>query len=82
MTEQQLKTLAVLEGLSGAKVAQLMTDFHGTDIIGEDFAEFIVDEGVCDRAEAGLPEEEDEGEGDGEDRYQELKADIEREERE
>ncbi len=45
MTEIQEAILNLLCELSGEEVAQLFTDYYGTQLLSDDFAEFIEDEG-------------------------------------
>ena len=55
----------VLDGLNGAQVRQLFTDFHGCQLPTEGFAKHLVEEGVATEEDLGLPcEDEDENEED------------------
>ena len=49
----------VLDGLDGAQVRQLFTDFHGCKLLTEGFAKHLVDEGVATEEELGLPCDDD-----------------------
>ena len=49
MTQIQRRIFAILTRLSGEKVAQLMLDYHGTQLLDEGFGDFLVDEGVAER---------------------------------
>lgn len=49
MTKIQRRTYAVLTRLSGEKVAQLMLDYHGAQLLDGGFGDFLVEEGVAER---------------------------------
>lgn len=51
MTQIQRRIYAILTRLSGEKVAQLMLDYHGTQLLDKDFGDFLVNEGVADRGD-------------------------------
>lgn len=60
MAQIQRRIYAILTRLSGEKVAQLLTDYHGTQLLDEGFGEFLVDEGAADRDDIFDDGEEDE----------------------
>ena len=49
MTQIQRRIFAILSRLGGEKVAQLMMDYHGNQLLDEGFGDFLVDEGVAER---------------------------------
>ena len=51
MTQIQSRIYAVLTRLGGEKVAQLMLDYHGTQLLDGGFGDFRVDEGVAERGD-------------------------------
>lgn len=57
MSDLQRKVWAVLAKMSGEAVANVLTDYHGLQLIDEGFARHLVEEGVCDPADVGLDEE-------------------------
>ena len=60
MTEQAKNTLIEkLQELNGETVLRLFLDFHGEQLLTDDFAEHCVGEGVVDADELGLDEEND-----------------------
>lgn len=59
MTQIQRRIYAILTRLSGEKVAQLMLDYHGNQLLDEGFGDFLVDEGVADRDDIFDDGEED-----------------------
>ena len=59
MTQLQSRIYAILTRLSGEKVAQLMLDYHGNQLLDEGFGDFLVDEGVADRDDIFDDGEED-----------------------
>ena len=62
-TTQENLLIDVLDGLDGAQVRQLFTDYHGCQLLTEGFAKHLVEEGVATEDELGLPcEDEDENE--------------------
>ena len=62
-TTQENLLIDVLDGLDGAQVRQLFTDYHGCQLLTEGFAKHLVEEGVATEDELGLPcEGEDENE--------------------
>lgn len=62
-TTQENLLIDVLDGLDGAQVRQLFTDYHGCKLLTEGFAKHLVEEGVATEEELGLPcEDEDENE--------------------
>lgn len=62
-TTQENLLIDVLDGLDGAKVRQLFTDYHGCQLLTEGFAKHLVEEGVATEEDLGLPcEDEDENE--------------------
>ena len=48
---KQMEVYNALAGLDGEKVISLLTDYHGMQLIDEDFKRFLVDEGVMDEDE-------------------------------
>lgn len=62
-TTQENLLIDVLDGLDGAQVRQLFTDYHGCQLLTEGFAKHLVEEGVATEEDLGLPcEDEDENE--------------------
>lgn len=62
-TTQENLLIDVLDGLDGAQVRQLFTDYHGCQLLTEGFAKHLVAEGVATEEDLGLPcEDEDENE--------------------
>ena len=62
-TSQENLLIDVLDGLDGAQVRQLFTDYHGCQLLTEGFAKHLVEEGVATEEDLGLPcEDEDENE--------------------
>lgn len=59
MTQIQRRVYGILTRLSGEKVAQLLTDYHGTQLLDEGFGDFLVEEGVADRDDIFDDSEED-----------------------
>lgn len=59
MTQIQRRIYAILTRLSGEKVAQLLMDYHGNQLLDEGFGDFLVDEGVADRGDIFDDGEED-----------------------
>lgn len=59
MTQIQRRVYAILTRLSGEKVAQLLMDYHGNQLLDEGFGDFLVDEGVADRGDIFDDGEED-----------------------
>lgn len=59
MTQIQRRIYAILTRLSGEKVAQLLMDYHGNQLLDEGFGDFLVDEGVTDRGDIFDDGEED-----------------------
>ena len=59
MTQLQRRIFAVLTRLGGEEVARLLTDYHGNQLLDEDFGEFLVDEGAADRDDIFDDGEED-----------------------
>lgn len=57
MSELQRKVWAVLSRMSGEAVANVLTDYHGLQLIDEGFARHLVEEGVCGYGDVGLDEE-------------------------
>ena len=55
----------VLDGLDGAQVRQLFTDYHGCQLLTEGFAKHLVEEGVATEEDLGLPCEDEDGSGEG-----------------
>lgn len=60
MTLIQRRIYAILTRLSGEKVAQLLMDYHGNQLLDEGFGDFLVDEGVADRED--IFDKDDDGE--------------------
>ena len=62
-TTQENLLIDVLDGLDGAQVRQLFTDYHGCQLLTEGFAKHLVEEGVATEEDLGLPcEDEDDNE--------------------
>lgn len=60
MTEQIKKTLIQrLQTLDGETVLRLFLEFHGEQLLTDDFAEHCVDEGAVNIYELGLVDEDD-----------------------
>lgn len=59
MTQIQRRVYEILTRLSGEKVAQLLMDYHGNQLLDEGFGDFLVDEGVADRDDIFDDGEED-----------------------
>ena len=60
MTEQIKRTLIEkLKALDGEAVLRLFLDFHGEQLLTDDFAQHCVDEGAVDADELGLDDESD-----------------------
>lgn len=59
---QEALLIDVLDSLSGAEVRQLFTDFHGCQLLTEEFARHCVEEGFAEADEIGLPTDDDEDE--------------------
>ena len=57
MDELQRKIWALLCRESGEKVASLLTDYHGLQLLDEGFAQHLIDEGVCEASELGMSED-------------------------
>lgn len=57
MSELQRKVWAVLSRMSGEAVANVLTDYHGLQLIDEGFARHLVEEGVCGYDDVGLDDE-------------------------
>lgn len=61
MTEQIKRTLIEkLHELNGETVLRLFLDFHGEQLLTDDFAQHCVDEGAVDADELGLANNDDE----------------------
>lgn len=61
MTEQAKNTLIEnLQALNGETVLRLILDFHGEQLLTDDFAQHCVDEGAVDADELGLANNDDE----------------------
>lgn len=61
MTEDNESCLInALEGLTGAEVLHFFLDFHGTQLLTNEFAQHCVDEGKVDAETIGLAEDEEE----------------------
>ena len=58
-TTQENLLIDVLDGLDGAQVRQLFTDYHGCKLLTEGFAKHLVEEGVATEEELGLPCDDD-----------------------
>jgi hypothetical protein len=54
----------VLVSLDSETLLRAVTDYHGTQILDEDFAEFLVDEGLMEPSDEDEDEEEEEPEED------------------
>ena len=60
MTEQAKNTLIEnLQALNGETVLRLFLDFHGEQLLTDDFAEHCVEEGAVEAGELGLDEDND-----------------------
>ena len=59
MTQIQRRIYAILTRLSGEKVAQLLMDYHGAQLLDEGFGDFLVGEGTADRDDIFDDGEED-----------------------
>lgn len=60
MTEQAKNTLIEkLQELNGETVLRLILDFHGEQLLTDDFAQHCVDEGAVDADGLGLDDEDD-----------------------
>ena len=60
MTELTKRNLIEkLQALDGETVLRLILDFHGEQLLTDDFAEHCVDEGAVDAAELELNEDND-----------------------
>lgn len=60
MTEQAKNTLIEnLQALNGETVLRLFLDFHGEQLLTDDFAEHCIDEGAVEASELGLVEDND-----------------------
>ena len=57
MDERQEEMWDLLVELSGETVAQLMTDYHGTQLLDEGFRQHLIDEGYLDEEEEYEEEE-------------------------
>lgn len=58
MDERQEEMWDLLVELSGETVAQLMTDYHGTQLLDEGFRQHLIDEGYLEEEEEEYEEEE------------------------
>ena len=60
MTDEiKTKLIEALERMSGEEVLHLFLDFHGLQLLSDDFAEHCIDEGKVDAEEIGFGDEED-----------------------
>jgi hypothetical protein len=51
--------------MSGEDVARAFTNFHGNQLLTDEFAEHLVDEGYATEYELGINEEDEEEDYDG-----------------
>lgn len=58
-TEIKTKLIEALERMTGEEVLHLFLDFHGHQLLSDDFAEHCIDEGKVDAEEIGFGDEED-----------------------
>ena len=64
MTEQMKRTLIEkLRALDGETVLRLILDFHGEQLITDDFAQHCVDEGTVDADKLGLDDDDEDDDG-------------------
>lgn len=57
--ETETNLINELERLSGSEVLHLFLDFHGTQLLTEDFARHCINEGKVDAQELGFIDDED-----------------------
>lgn len=60
MDELQRKIWDLLITKDGETVANAFTSFYGTQLLTEEFAEHLIDEGYADRSDLFVDEDEDE----------------------
>ena len=60
MTDEiKTKLIEALERMSGEEVLHLFLDFHGQQLLSDDFAEHCIDEGKVDAEEIGFGDGEE-----------------------
>lgn len=65
MNELQGRIWDVLCNMSGEDVARAFTSWKGNQILDDEFAEHLIDEGYCEEYELGLEREDWEEDYDG-----------------
>ena len=65
MNELQGRIWDVLCNMSGEDVARAFTNFYGNQLLTDEFAEHLVDEGYATEYELGINEEDEEEDYDG-----------------
>jgi hypothetical protein len=67
MTNVQKQVWDALVSLDGEAVLRALTDYHGTQLLDEGFAEFLVDEGLLDPEVTGQDDDYDDEDNDDDD---------------